>query len=248
MDQPEPTPPDASPFRPLVLVPGFWMGAWAWDVVVDRLEQAGADATPITLPGLESADVTRGDIGLADHIDHVLGVIEQFEEPVVLVAHSGAAAVASGVADARPDALARIVYVDAAPVADGQAILPDTPPDAEEIPLPSFDDLVAMGNSIDGLDEAARRTFTDLAVAEPAGAARDPLVVTDPARLDVPVTVICTSWPVAAVREAMAAGVPYVAEVARVADLRLVDLPTGHWPMLSKPAELAEILLAEARR
>lgn len=44
---------------PIVLVPGFWLGAWAWDEVVDILRAAGHDVTAITLPGLESPDADR---------------------------------------------------------------------------------------------------------------------------------------------------------------------------------------------
>ena len=41
---------------PIILVPGFWLGAWAWDEVADELRTGGHDVTALTLPGLESAD------------------------------------------------------------------------------------------------------------------------------------------------------------------------------------------------
>jgi pimeloyl-ACP methyl ester carboxylesterase len=45
---------------PIVLVPGFWLGAWAWDEVVDALRADGHDVTALTLPGLESPDASTG--------------------------------------------------------------------------------------------------------------------------------------------------------------------------------------------
>jgi pimeloyl-ACP methyl ester carboxylesterase len=51
---------------PIVLVPGFWLSAWAWDEVADALRADGHDVTAVTLPGLESADADRSSITLAD--------------------------------------------------------------------------------------------------------------------------------------------------------------------------------------
>jgi len=44
---------------PIILVPGFWLGAWAWDEVADLLRADGNDVTALTLPGLESATADR---------------------------------------------------------------------------------------------------------------------------------------------------------------------------------------------
>ena len=56
---------------PIVLVPGFWLGAWAWDDVASALRADGHDVTALTLPGLESADADRSTITLADHVDAI---------------------------------------------------------------------------------------------------------------------------------------------------------------------------------
>ncbi|MDT4986675.1 MAG: hypothetical protein QOI74_769, partial [Micromonosporaceae bacterium] len=47
---------------PIVLVPGFWLGAWAWDEVVAALRADGHSVTAVTLPGLESVDTDRSAI------------------------------------------------------------------------------------------------------------------------------------------------------------------------------------------
>jgi len=54
---------------PVVLVPGFWLGAWAWDEVAEALRSNGHDVTALTLPGLESADADRSSVTLTDHVD-----------------------------------------------------------------------------------------------------------------------------------------------------------------------------------
>jgi pimeloyl-ACP methyl ester carboxylesterase len=131
-----------------VLVPGFWLGGWAWEGVERALREAGHGVEALTLPGLEAADAPRRGIRLADHVAAVAGAVAGAEQPVVLVVHSGAGAVASGVADRLPEGLRRIVYVDSGPLADGMAINPDLGPDLDEIPLPSWTDLEAEGSSL----------------------------------------------------------------------------------------------------
>ena len=59
---------DRRPAAPIILVPGFWLGAWAWDEVADILKGDGHDVTAITLPGLESGDADRSGITFADHV------------------------------------------------------------------------------------------------------------------------------------------------------------------------------------
>ena len=56
---------------PIVLVPGFWLGAWAWDEVATALRGDEHDVTAMTLPGLESADADRSSITLADHVEAI---------------------------------------------------------------------------------------------------------------------------------------------------------------------------------
>ena len=46
---------------PIILVPGFWLGAWAFDEVAETLRADGHDVTAITLPGMESKNADRRD-------------------------------------------------------------------------------------------------------------------------------------------------------------------------------------------
>ena len=61
---------------PIILVPGFWLGAWAWDEVASLLRADGHDVTAITLPGLESADADRSSITFEDHVNAIIDAIK----------------------------------------------------------------------------------------------------------------------------------------------------------------------------
>ncbi len=72
---------------PIILVPGFWLGAWAWDDVVTALRADGHhDVTALTLPGLQKADADRSAITLSDHVDAICEAVEAAAAPVVLAA------------------------------------------------------------------------------------------------------------------------------------------------------------------
>ncbi|MEO8282423.1 MAG: alpha/beta fold hydrolase, partial [Pseudarthrobacter sp.] len=102
----------------IILVPGFWLDASSWEEVTPALEAAGHTTHPLTLPGLESVDARRHGITLKDHIAAVVDVVDSLDGKVVLVGHSGGGAVIHGVADARPDRVARNIYVDSGPLGE----------------------------------------------------------------------------------------------------------------------------------
>src|SRR5215208_7599511 len=100
---------------PIVLVPGFWLGAWAWDEVADGLRAEGHDVTTLTLPGLESADADRSAITLSDHVDAICEAVSAADRPVVLAVHSASGFSGYAASDRIPDRIAAMVYVDTAP-------------------------------------------------------------------------------------------------------------------------------------
>jgi len=73
---------------PIILVPGFWLGAWAWDEVAETLRADGHDVTALTLPGLESVDADRSTITFADHVNAIINAVKAAPSPVVLAVHS----------------------------------------------------------------------------------------------------------------------------------------------------------------
>ena len=234
-------------FSPVILVPGWWLGGWAWDEVTEHLSRDGISTDAVTLPGLDSPTTPRGGIVLADHVGAVVAAVRGAGSPVVLVAHSGAGAMATAVLDEAPDLVARVVYVDSGPVADGTVARPDLPPEAVEVPFPPLSDLEAGGASTAELDDETLRRFQDRAVPHPAGPLREPVRLHDQARNQIPATVVCCSFPSVAVQEMVTSGTGMFAPLADLADLRYVDLPTGHWPMWSRPDALASIVADAAR-
>lgn len=230
----------------IILVPGFWLDASSWQEVVPALEAAGHRPHPLTLPGLESLDADRSGISLQDHIDFVVAAIDALEGKVVLVGHSGGGAVIHGALDARPDRVERAIYVDSGPLGEGDVINNELPADGDDIPLPpweGFDD----ADLID-LDDGLREAFRARAIPQPKGVAYGRQHLHDTRRYDVPATVIACEFPSSLLREWIDAGHPFVAELARVRDVEFVDLPTGHWPQFTKPAELAQAILAAVGR
>ncbi|WP_043499324.1 alpha/beta fold hydrolase [Georgenia sp. SUBG003] len=223
----------------VVLVPGFWLGGWAWDDVVTHLEQAGLVPHPVTLPGMASAAEDRSGITRADQVAAVRELIGGLDGRVVLVGHSGGAEVVSAVVDADPDRVSAVVYVDAFPLPAGMAVLPDLPPDRTEVPLPTWAELESdYEASLRGIDDTGLERFRERAVPTPAKVASAPSRVGNEARTRVPVTVISTSVPAGELQSAAGSGAPWAAELASL-KVRYIDLPTGHWPMFSRPADLA---------
>ena len=222
---------------PIVLVPGFWLGAWAWDEVAAALRADGHGVTALTLPGLESADADRSAITLSDHVDAVCAAVRAAGAPVVLAVHSGAGVVGYAASDRIPERIAAMVYVDSGPATS--ALDPDFA--AVEKPLPSPEELAAAEN-LDGLSAEQLETFRRRAVPEPGAALREGPVLTNGRRLDVPSTVVCTGMTSEQVKGAVAKGYAWVGGLAELHDLTYVDLPTSHWPMWSRPRELAGII------
>lgn len=232
----------------VVLIPGHWLGAWAWDEVVEHLETDGTRAVAMTLPGLDGDDPDRAMKTVDDQAGAIRRVIaEQHDQPVILVAHSGANAPVTLVLDRHPELVARVVWVDSGPMADGTAFAPEFPAELHDLPLPSFADLGQQA-SIEGLGAEVLERFRTKAVPEPAPVLRQSIELTNVARRRIPTTLVCCSMPGEQVRELAEAGHPMFAEVVELEHVDVVDLPTGHWPMWSRPRDLAEIIRGAVQR
>jgi pimeloyl-ACP methyl ester carboxylesterase len=231
------------PSAPIILVPGFWLGAWAWDEVASVLRVDGHDVMPLTLPGLESVEADRSTVTLKDHVDAICDAVTALGRPAVLAVHSGAGAPGYAVSDRIPERLAAMVYVDTGPATG--ALNPDF--EGVELPLPSPDELAAEEN-LDDLSAEQLATFRQRAVPEPGAAVREAMPLTNEARLDVPTTAICTGFSSEQYREALKEGYAFLGGFAELRNITWVDLPTSHWPMWSRPRELAAIIgeVAEA--
>ncbi len=222
----------------IILVPGFWLGAWAWDEVAEALRGAGHDVTALTLPGLESVDADRSAITFSDHVDAICDAVRAADSPVVLVVHSASGFSGYAASDRIPDVIAAMVYVDTAP---GIAPLDA---DFEGVEKPMVWKEIEEEENLNGLTEEQKETFRRRAVPVPGGVLRDAFELTNDARRDIPSTLICTGF-TAEQYQSYAKDHPdwaFLAGIPELRDATWVDLPTSHWPMWSRPQELAAII------
>lgn len=235
----------------IILIAGHWLGAWAWDEVLEHLTTDHVRAIAMTLPGLDGDDPKRAAKTLDDQAAAVLDVITQLgaseDQPATLVAHSGASAPVSLVLDRHPELVHRVVWVDSGPVATGSTFAPHLPEELEELPLPSLD-VLAQQASLEGLTPEVLERFRARAVPEPGPVLRQPVELTNDARRKVRTTLVCCSMPSAQVLELARAGHAMFVEVANIEHLDVIDLPTGHWPMWSRPRDLAKAIQSAASR
>jgi pimeloyl-ACP methyl ester carboxylesterase len=231
-----------------VLVPGFWLGAWAWQDVTTALRAAGHEVHPLTLTGLaDRAHLIGPEVGLETHTTDIVRLIETMDlHDVVLVGHSGGGLPVTQAADRIPDLVARVVYVDSAPLPDGVSQFDTNPPEERErtrglisdaqLPPPAWDP-AADPENLAGLDDATLALLRARATPQPLRTATDPVRRTGGRA--VPTSLIACTFPLDVVRAMIAQGEPMFAELGG-ADL--YGLPTGHWPMFSEPKRLAELL------
>ena len=233
----------------IVLIAGHWLAAWAWDDVLEHLDASRSHA--MTLPGLDGDDPHRAAKTLDDQAAAVLEVFARLgvseDQPAVIVAHSGANFPVSLVLDRHPGLVQRVVWVDSGPVSEGSAFAPDFPDGVEGLPLPSFD-VLGQQASLEGLSAEVLERFRARAVPQPGPVLRQPVELVNDARRKVRTTLVCCSIPGAQVMELARAGHAVFAEVANIEHLDVVDLPTGHWPMWSRPRDLAEAIQSAASR
>jgi len=232
-----------------VLVPGFWLGAWAWREVTTSLRAAGHEVHPLTLTGVaDRAHLAGPDVDLDTHTTDIVRLIETEDlRDVVLVGHSGGGMPVAQAADRIPDRLARVVYVDSGPLPDGVAQFDTNPPEEQErlraligdghlLPPPAWDPADDPAN-LAGLDDEILDLLRARTTGQPLRTATDPVRRTG--GRPVPTALIACTFPVEVVRDMIAQGHPFFAGLAGG---DLYGLPTGHWPMFSEPKRLAELL------
>jgi pimeloyl-ACP methyl ester carboxylesterase len=238
----------------IVIVHGAGTGGWLWQGVRRRLTAAGQDVYTPTLTGLgERVHLASPAIGLTTHINDILSMLywEDLRD-VTLVGHSYGGMIVAAVADQMAERLAQVVYIDAFVPRDGQSMWSFIPPQIQALweqqaqtmgegwrlpPLPAG----ALGQiEAGGLTEDAIRALLDRRLDQPLRTYQEPVRLTRPAATSVPHSYIyCADKP---------AGAPdpfgQIAAAARQSPhWRCYDLPSGHFPMLTMPRALTELLL-----
>ena len=236
-----------------VLVPGLWLGSWVWDAVAGRLRADGHTVHALTMPGIaERAAEAKPDTGLRAEIADIVAYLREHDlREVVLVGHSGANMPVTGVIDEVPELITRVVYVDSGPMPSGLGVIDFLPPQAQDaqrrqvaeqgegwlLPPPPFDAEQDPVN-LAGISEAELERVRGLASPQPFRTTTEALDRPgDP--MPVPASAITCTFTPEQVAQLAETGNPIFALMTK---LELHPLPTGHWPMLSRPDDLAVLL------
>jgi len=221
----------------IILLGGLWLGPVAWTGVTSELTKAGRRAVPVTLPGQGDGNTSAT---LADEVAAVLAAVDAYPGRSVVVGHSAASGLAWLAADARPDKVAKVVLIGGFPNADGDPYGPRFEIIDGVMPFPGWEPFEGPDSA--DLDEPARRAFAAAAIPVPQGVIEATVRLTDERRYDVPIVMVCPEFSPVQVQEWIAEG--ELPELARTNHVKYVDIDSGHWPMLTRPAELARILAA----
>jgi len=223
----------------ILLVAGLWLDESAWDAVVPELEAVGHHPVPITLPGQGDGSTSAT---LDDQVAAVVAAVDSSSGKPFVVGHSAACTLAWLAADARPDRVAAVALIGGFPSADGEAYASFFDVTGGVMPFPGWGPF--EGPDSDDLDQEAKDRFASAAIPVPEAVAKGTVRLTDERRFDVPVVLICPEFSPEQAREWIDGG--DVPELAEAKDVEMVDIESGHWPMLTKPRELARLLASAA--
>jgi pimeloyl-ACP methyl ester carboxylesterase len=217
----------------ILLIGGLWLDGSVWDNVAAELEARGHRAVPITLPGQGDGNASAT---LADEVTAVVTAVDAAAGRPMVVGHSAACSLAWLAADARPATISKIALIGGFPASDGKAYFDASQQGA----LPFLGWAEFEGPDSADLDDAARQAFAEAAIPVPEGVIRGVVNLTDERRYDIPVTVICPEFTPAQAQDWIDHG--QVPELAKSKSISFIDIDSGHWPMITAPAELARLL------
>ena len=147
----------------------------------------------------------------------------------MVVGHSAASSLAWLAVDARPGKVGKTAFIGGWPAPDGKPYFDGLPVKDGAVPFPGWDEFEGPDSA--DLDDAARRAFAAAAIPVPEGVTRAVVRLADPRRYAVPAVLICPEFTPAEIRELMSQG--ELPELAKIRNLSLVDIDSGHWPMIT---------------
>jgi pimeloyl-ACP methyl ester carboxylesterase len=162
-----------------VLVPGFWMGSWAWDGVAARLRAEGHEVVALTPRGVAER-AAETDATIETRIADLLDTLREHRD-VVLVGHSGGGLVVVPAAERARERVSRLVLVDTGPLPEGMAQIDFGPPEVRAwvekqlvendgwYPMPTSRQLAEIGSSTEGIDATAFELIHARTTPEPGG-------------------------------------------------------------------------------
>jgi pimeloyl-ACP methyl ester carboxylesterase len=223
-----------------VLVHGAYQGGWIWKPVAERLRAAGHVVHAPTLEGCaERRDQMRAGITVGSHAREVAQLLfyEDLSD-VVLVGTSAGGMVICKAAELAPDRIARLVFVDALALLPGERvadIVSRPPAETTELTIaPSRAD--AEARMFADLEPGLRAWALARYTPHPIAALEAPME---------PTAFWERAWPAAVVRCRRAKNPPesHQRRTAERLKASYAELDTGHYPMLSQPAELVDLLV-----
>jgi len=223
----------------ILLIAGLWLDGSVWGNVAAQLEARGHRARPITLPGQGDGNASAT---LADQSAAVVAAVDAAAGRPMVVGHSAACSLAWLAADARPGKISKLAFIGGFPTSDGKAYFDPSPTQDGTMPFPGWDEFEGPDSA--DLDDDAKQAIASAAIPVPEGVTRGVMRLADERRYDVPVVLICPEFTPAQAREWIDHG--EVPELAKSKDVSFLDIDSGHWPMITVPAELARLLAQTA--
>ena len=222
----------------IVLIAGLWLDGSVWANVAAQLEARGHRAVPVTLPGQGDGNTLAT---LADQSAAVVAAVDAAAGRPMVVGHSAACSLAWLAADARPPRSARSPSSAASPLR-GETYFDGFPVQDGAVPFPGWGEFEGPDSA--DLDDAAKQAIASAAIPVPEGVTRGVIRLADERLYDVPVVLICPEFTPAQAREWIEHG--EVPELAKSKKVSFLDIDSGHWPMISAPADLARLLAQAA--
>ncbi|MEV0791367.1 alpha/beta fold hydrolase [Kribbella sp. NPDC050459] len=223
-----------------VLVPGAWLGAWAWDEVAGVLRAEGHDVYAVTLSGL--AERHGEDAGQQQHVEDVVAVVEDNDlRDVVLAGHSYSGIPVGQAAGRIGDRLRRVVYVDSNIPADGQSFVDGWSAEGQAWVRGQMESADGYWPPLTAEDYVGQDLSDEsVALILERGTPHPGRSITEPAQLTKPIGELPTTY----IKCLMDGATPSSAVVEQLSSpsWELLELDTGHWPMFSQPAALAKLL------
>jgi pimeloyl-ACP methyl ester carboxylesterase len=230
-----------------LFIHGALRGAWLWDRVIPLIQKkGGSNIIALDLPGHGKRAAERAGVNMNAYIDDVISCIKQKNlSDIILVGHSMSGIIISKVADEMPERVRHLVYLSAVVPRDGDALIDLLTKERQE----TLRKMESKASDIYGPIDALRPLyFTDL----PDGEEKDSLLRQ------------LTPQPLAAFFEKIPLKRFYSLNIPRTYVLGLkdkslppeltrgfaerlgvepVEIDAGHDMMISRPAEVAKVLL-----
>ena len=218
----------------IVLIAGLWLTADVWDPVISELAAQGHRGIPVSLPGQDDGNKLAT---LADQLDSVKREIAAADRPL-LVGHSAAATLAWMAADLDPDRVSGVVFIGGFPETDGATYADFFEAEEGWMRFPGWKSFEGPDSA--DLSASDKDAMLSRMVGVPEGVSKGMVTLSSAVRFSLPVTVLCPEFSPEVAQEVIDGGAaPELAEATKV---ELMDLESGHWPMVSCPKRLAEAL------